>query len=133
MAVIAVLVSMGVPRFLGYTKDANATALITDARLLESAGLQHALLNDDAFPLGAAVTIVPGSPLANILAAQVPVVTAVYAINEAAVRPFVRSTSNPKADYVMTANGTVFSIAGQENSRGARVMGIGAIIPAPVN
>ena len=53
MAVISILVAMGVLRFIGYTKDANATAMKVDANFLEQAALQYALINDGAWPVGA--------------------------------------------------------------------------------
>lgn len=142
MAVIAVLVSMGVPRFLGYTKDARATALVTDAKLLESAGYQFALGNDDVFPLADAdtatagiqpFTVVPTSSLGVALEALDPApanAPLVYLIAEASVQPFIRSMSNEINEFVMTADGVVLHVLGQENSRGEQVHGIGVVVPA---
>ena len=55
MAIIAFLVMMAVPRYLGYTKDAAVNNMRIDVRVLEQASYQYALQNDDAWPVGAAI------------------------------------------------------------------------------
>mgnify|MGYP003773879963 CR=1 FL=1 len=53
MAVIAILVAMGVPRFIGYQKDANVTAMQVDTGLLEQAAIHSSLASDDdVWPVG---------------------------------------------------------------------------------
>lgn len=51
MAVLAVLVSMGVPKFKGYLEDARMTRLSNDARLLQDAAAIYNLKHD-AWPVG---------------------------------------------------------------------------------
>lgn len=61
MAIIAVLVLLAAPRFLGYTKDANVTAAIQDAKVLSDAAEIYHLENEswpvikDAQPLPVSV------------------------------------------------------------------------------
>lgn len=50
MAVMAVLVLIAAPKYLNYTKDAQATAMQADARVLSDAALQYEIKHDGAWP-----------------------------------------------------------------------------------
>lgn len=41
MAILAVLVAMGLPKFLGYTQQAKLTPLINDGKVLEDATMRY--------------------------------------------------------------------------------------------
>ena len=66
MAVLSILVAMGVPRFIGYTKDANVAAMKVDAGMLEQVSLQHMLVNGDAWPVGAECSSIDPEVLAIV-------------------------------------------------------------------
>lgn len=51
MAILAILVLLAAPQFLGYTKDANATSLRQDTKVLQDAAFQHNIENDVTWPL----------------------------------------------------------------------------------
>ena len=50
MAVIGILVLLAAPKFLGYTKDANVTAMQSDAKVLSNAALMYNIDNE-VFPV----------------------------------------------------------------------------------
>lgn len=50
MAIIAILVLLAAPRFIGYTKDARVTAMVQDTKVLEDAAVQHHV-NHDEWPI----------------------------------------------------------------------------------
>ena len=47
MAVIGILVLIAAPRFLGYTKDANVTAMEADAKVLSNIALVYNVENEE--------------------------------------------------------------------------------------
>lgn len=47
MAIIAILVLLAAPRFLGYTKDANASAIKQDTKVLSDAAEMYHIDNDE--------------------------------------------------------------------------------------
>ena len=50
MAILAILVLLASPRFLGYTKDAKVTAMQQDAKVLSNAALQYNI-KTERFPV----------------------------------------------------------------------------------
>jgi type IV pilus assembly protein PilA len=56
MAVIGILVLLAAPKFLGYTKDANVTAMQSDAKVLSNAALMYNIDNE-VFPVKGITTI----------------------------------------------------------------------------
>lgn len=136
MGVLAILVAMGVPKFLGYTKEADVTAMRADIKLLEQAGLQYALHNDDSFPfaIGDEGAITVESELAPLQGVEL------YAIDEAKVAAFVRSLKNDAtesvtvgegqvnyyANFGMTTGGEVYHLKGVTGSDGETHYGIDA-------
>ncbi len=50
IAVLAILVTIGVPRYLGYTKDAQKATMQADTKIIEQAAYQYVLNNDGAWP-----------------------------------------------------------------------------------
>ena len=48
IAVLGILVTMGVPRYLGYTKDAQVAAMQADTKIIEQAAYQYALKQEQA-------------------------------------------------------------------------------------
>ena len=47
LAILAILVLLAAPRFLGYTKDANVSAMQADAKVLANAALVYNVESDD--------------------------------------------------------------------------------------
>ena len=110
MAVLSILVAMGVPRFIGYTKDADVTAMKVDAGMLEQVSLQHMLVNGDAWPVGAECSFIDPEVLAiveNVLrrrgslasVSELAAAGAFCELDEAALSLYVRSTANSLSDY----------------------------------
>ena len=110
MAVLSILVAMGVPRFIGYTKDANVAAMKVDAGMLEQVSLQHMLVNGDAWPVGAECSSIDPEVLAiveNVLrrrgslasVSELAAAGAFCELDEAALSLYVRSTANSLSDY----------------------------------
>ena len=109
MAVISILVAMGVPRFVGYTKDAKVEAMKADARVLEDACMRYQL-EHDAWPIGAECGLIDSEVLAiveNVLrrrgslasASELAAAGAFCELDEAALSLYVRSTANSLSDY----------------------------------
>lgn len=101
VAIIGILVLLAVPRYVGYTKDANVATMRSDVRVLESAIL-ISNIDEEAWPVtgapittGDAVTFVkdndPGAE--------------VKAINEAAIEDQIQSLKNDVADYGIITKG----------------------------
>lgn len=123
MAVIAILVTMGVPRFLGYTKDAEVTGMKADVKILETAALQFAIQNDDALPSTAVVVTAPaGAPVGT---------EGGFELDAVAFAPFVRSTQNPLSEYYITDDFVVLHREGVDDSGGNVWFGIDVQTPAP--
>lgn len=109
MAVISILVAMGVPRFIGYTKDAKVEAMKADARVLEDACMRYQL-EHDARPVGAECSSIDPEVLAiveNVLrrrgslasVSELAAAGAFCELDEAALSLYVRSTANSLSDY----------------------------------
>lgn len=123
MAILAILVTLGAPRFLGYTKDAGVTAMKADASIIEGASYQYALENDDQWPVAldesdAKVTVELDEQVKNIVKvalvksgvaednvdtvlAEMESKGAFVKIDKNMVAPFIRSTSNDIDEYVL--------------------------------
>lgn len=119
MAILAILVALGAPRFLGYTKDAAVTAMKADSKIIEQAAYQYALKNNDAWPVGTAVT--PDATLDAILknaleskgvaandldTALTEVKALAKDLDATGIQPFIRSTKNPISDYFIIDKAT---------------------------
>lgn len=127
MGVLAILVAMGVPKFLGYTKDANVAAMRADVKLLEQAGLQYALHNDDEFPI--AVDETGGYVEATVdpdVQGELGEDVTLYKIDRDKLSDFVRSLKNDFDAYGMTEDGEVFHLNGVTGSDSKEYFGIGS-------
>ena len=135
MAVLAVLVALGAPRFLGYTKDANATGIKADAKIIEQAAMQYALENDDALAGdGVAVDLtVFDAEIKDILVSQGVAVDVAGLVDVTAetvdgskVSEYIRSTANDVSEFAIVTSGSeegmVFHTVGQENRAGDLVI-----------
>jgi len=91
MAVLAILVAMGVPRFLGYQKDADVTAMQADCKVLEDACM-ICYTEDGTWPVGESSRTIIG------VEAQ--------SLNPDKLTDHYRSLSNELGDYyLVTAEG----------------------------
>ena len=134
MAVIAILVAMGAPRFIGYTKDANVTAMKADAKVLEDACVIYNLENE-AWPTGDAAIIPAALGLTGAEAKT---------LNANELSSHIRSLKNEIADFALitkaddnkkVAEGEIIYIGnsgnGLKDRAGNTWFGIGQEIPAP--
>lgn len=122
MAIIGILVLLAAPRFLGYTKDANVTAMQQDAKVLSDASLQYNIVNDTAWPKALeedgetvkdAVELDEAHPLHGAEA---------YELDEEGLSDFFKSTKNEVSDYVLITDGDfegeVFHVNGVDDRDG---------------
>jgi general secretion pathway protein G len=120
MGVLAILVAMGVPRYLGYTKDAAVTAMKADSKLLEQAAYQYALNNDDVWPAGTAIDLATTTDIADevkTFLSNSGITGDVYEIDETLVAPYIRSTKNPISSYfIITAPGDFEGVVMSKNA-----------------
>lgn len=73
IAVIGILVLLAAPKFLGYTQDANVSAMEADAKVLSNAALVYNVENDNTWPAGLAyvatgelATVTAGAEFAEV-------------------------------------------------------------------
>ena len=121
MAIIAILVLLAAPRFLGYTKDAQATAVQQDTKVLTNASQMYAIDHEDNWPV------------AEGEADQTVIVDGVTykgkALDEAALlENYVKSTKNPMASYFLITEGAeqnqegeVVKLESVENKEGDKI------------
>lgn len=132
MAVIAILVTMGVPRFLGYTRDAEVTGMKADIKILETAALQYAIQNDDALPATTTVAAITATGVVDNQGVAIPVADLDgFTLDPAKIGPFVRSTQNPIDEYFITPEFVVLHLTGVDGSDGTNWHGLSAKVPAP--
>ncbi len=103
MAVIAILVAMGVPRFIGYQKDAAVTAMKADCKVLEDACMIH-YTEEDSWPSSGEGTTVDGVIFDGDSGAGTNVTA--KAISDNAIKEHYRSLKNAVTDYALIDNGT---------------------------
>lgn len=122
MAIIAILVLLAAPRFLGYTKDAQATAVQQDTKVLTNASQMYAIDHEDKWPVVASET-------ADQTVTVGGVVYKGKKLDEAALlENYVKSTKNPMASYFLITEGTernqegeVVKLTAVENKEGDKI------------
>jgi len=98
MAVVAILVAMGVPRFIGYQKDAKVSAMKADCKVLEDAcSIYHT--EKDVWPILGEYVPAEGSIVELLSGATV------NKLNKAMVSPHIRSLKNGLNDYALVTVG----------------------------
>ena len=138
MAIIAILVLLAAPRFLGYTKDANVAAVQQDVKVLSDAAFLYNV-DEEAWPAGAAVTGA-GATLAQTAQEEYeavnppaegedPVTVEVLALDESKLSNYIKNTKNDIDEYGLITNGvnegSVVHLEGVEDKDGNEVFGIG--------
>lgn len=115
MAIIAVLVLLAAPRFLGYTKEAELTALEQDTKVLSNA-IEIYHINNEDWPIGA-----------RIDNHGIGGVDELFKIDENKVKPSIKNTKNDIGDYAISTNGKyegqVFHLDGIKVDSGKIVYG----------
>lgn len=120
MAIIGILVLLAAPRFLGYTKDANVTAMQQDAKVLSDASLQYNIVNNTEWPITEeAVTFdAENHPASGVEA---------FALDADELSDFFKSTKSDVSDYALITDGEyegeVFHIDGVEDRDGTLQFG----------
>lgn len=127
VAIIGILVLLAVPRYVGYTKDANVATMQADVRVLESAALVSSIdeegwpVTGDPITTGDAVTFVKGEDP----------VSEVKAIDKAAIEDHYQSLKNNVAEYGIITKGKfegkVIHLAGVEGRDKAENFGSGFV------
>ena len=129
VAIIGILVLLALPRYVGYTKDANVATVQADIRVLESAALV-ANIDNEAWPTG---DVIEEGELPSVVDAS----HEVKAIDESKIATQVQSLKNAVEDYGIITKGDdegkVVYLKGQENRNGDTHYGLGAkfVVNAP--
>lgn len=116
MAIIAILVLLAAPRFLGYTKDANVTAMQQDVKVLtDAAELYH--IDYDNWPVKDEAITDHG----------IGGVDELYPIDESKLEDSVKNTKGVYGEYGLVISGVhkgkVFHVSGIEGSNGYKQYG----------
>lgn len=130
MAIIAILVLLAAPRFLGYTKDAEVSAVRQDVKVLSDAALQYNIENEGTWP---AVLVDEEDATQGYKAtATTPTVVdgeEVVELSEDKLSAYLKNTKNPLASYGLITSGddagAVVHLEGIEDRKGNTVFGIG--------
>ena len=134
VAIIGILVLLALPRFIGYTKDADVATMKADIRVLESAALIHNV-EDKGWPT--AVGEVSGAAIAVADDADTTATVVVSLIDEAKLKDQIQSLKNDVTEYGIITNGAnagqVVHLKGQPDRAGATHFGLGDefVTPAP--
>lgn len=125
MAILAILVLLAAPRFLGYTKDAAASSIQQDAKVLSDAAFQYNI-DTEVWPT---VVDAEGTPAAeyNVTIGTEDQVKAVELSDFLKEKGYVKSTSEAASDYVLIIEGDregdVLNKKGTPNKDGQIVYG----------
>ena len=125
VAIIGILVLLALPRFIGYTKDADVATMKADIRVLESAALIHNV-EDKGWPT--ADVAVEGTAIAIAEAADSTATVVVKAIDEAKLKDQIQSLKNEVSEYGIITNGAyagqVVHLKGQADREGKTHYGL---------
>lgn len=120
VAIIGILVLLALPRYVGYTKDANVATMQADIRVLQSAALIENI-NDEGWP--ATATDATGNFTA------VTTGQTVKTIDEAQLKDQIQSLKNTVAEYGIIISGDnegqVVHLEGVEDRAGNTHYGLG--------
>lgn len=97
MAIIAILVLLAAPRFLGYTKDANVTAVIQDRKVLADAvGLYH--VDNEEYPINK-------DDFTTAYSIGMGGASEIYPLPEGILKKYVKNTTNDPSEYGVAIGG----------------------------
>lgn len=121
VAIIGILVLLALPRYVGYTKDANVATMQADIRVLQSAALIENI-NDEGWP--ATETDATGAFKTAVATGQ-----SVKTIDEAQLKDQIQSLKNTVAEYGIITSGAnegqVIHLEGVEDRAGNTHYGLG--------
>ena len=120
MAILAILVTLAAPKFLGQTEKAKQTALKVDVKVLEDAAMMSAMASDDGNTLpttGSAIAFADDATMdfENEAAFTAQVAGGVaYALDEDKVDDHYKNLNGDISNYAIIvggeANGSVFAL-----------------------
>lgn len=136
VAIIGILVLLALPRYVGYTKDANVATMQADIRVLESASLIHNIEGEGWPETGAALeATVAGVAKAKATATD-PATVEVKAIDKALLKDQIQSLKNEVEAYGIITKGDnvgqVVHLAGEEDRAGNTHFGLSDELVTPV-
>lgn len=138
VGIIGILVGIASPRFTGFTKDANASTLEADAKVLETAALVYNI-EKEGWPVADPATEVAEATTlkAALTEAKVDIGTGKLVAIDESKKEFtdtVKNTKNKVEEYVIVVGGKhegrVFHKTGTPNKANEQVYGIDAKTPA---
>lgn len=120
IGILAILVLLAAPSFLGYTKDANVATMQADTKVLSNAALIYNI-EEEGWPSGETVADVTIPTTDSTEFAE---------LDEAALNNHIQSLKNDITDYVIATNGsdagTVYHAEGVEDRDGIEQHGVEA-------
>ena len=126
VAIIGILVLLAVPRYVGYTKDANVATMQADVRVLESAALVSSI-DEEGWPV-TGVPITTGDAVTFVKVKDPGV--EVKAIDNDAIKDQYQSLKNDVTKYGIITKGKyegkVVHLEGVEGRDKAENFGLGA-------
>lgn len=125
VAIIGILVLLALPRYVGYTKDANVATMQADIRVLESASLIHNIEGEGWPETGAALE----ATVAGVAKAKAADATAeVKAIDKALLKDQIQSLKNEVEAYGIITKGDnvgqVVHLKGEADRKGNTHFGL---------
>lgn len=115
IAVIGILVLLAAPKFLGYTQDANVSAMQSDAKVLSNAALVYNVEHDNTWPTtGAEQTLtIPGGATVKG-----------KALDATLLKDTVKNIKGDYTNYIMDAEGNVYHTTGVKGKDGKFYFGV---------
>lgn len=115
MAIIAILVLLAAPKFLGYTKDANVTAMQQDVKVLSDAAERHRI-ETEKWPVKD-----------KVLSHGVGGVDELYHLDQKLIKEYVNNIEGDYSDYALSLDeqyeGKIFHLSGVESKDGVIYFG----------
>lgn len=117
IAVIGILVLLAAPKFLGYTQDANVSAMQSDAKVLSNAALVYNVEHDNTWPTtGAEKTL-------TITGGKTETVKG-KALDSTLLKDTVKNLKGDYTDYIIDAEGNVYHTSGVKGKDGKFYFGV---------
>lgn len=112
IGILAILVLLAAPSFLGYTKDANVATMQADAKVLSNAALIYNIENDTAWP----------ATEVEVETGETGAIGDLYEIDKDALKSHVQTLKGDWDDYAISTSGddegTVYHKTGVEDKEG---------------
>jgi len=117
IAVIGILVLLAAPKFLGYTQDANVSAMQSDAKVLSNAALVYNIEHDNTWPT-------TGEPKTLTITGGKHATVTGKALDATLLKDTVKNLKGDYTDYIIDAEGNVYHTSGVKGKDGKFYFGV---------